>query len=195
MRNTAHGLIVWNNTTDNFDHTELAANWDLIDSYWVGFDSVTALPKKITTVSSLPSSPQAGDLCMLTVSVISGGVSLPAWSLLRYDGAQWLPVGDVNVQNALPSSPFSGEIVVLSAATSQFPAWSVVRYDGLNWNHVGIFGYANTGSGAGNIKGAQINGDVYVNTAARGLVLVDRATGLTYRVYINNSTLTLESVS
>jgi hypothetical protein len=191
MRTTAHGLTVWNNTSDNFDHTQLAANWDLIDSYWTGFDTTTQLPNRIATVTTLPVSPTAGQLVMPIVNI----GSLPAYCMARYDGSQWLPVGIASIQGTLPSSPVAGQIVILSAATSNFSAWSTVRFDGTNWDHVGAFGYVNTGSGALNIKGAQITGDVYVNTSARGLVLVDRITGLKYRLYINNTALTLESVS
>ena len=191
MRTTAHGLTVWNNTTDNFDHTQLAANWDLVDSYWVGFDSATQKVKQVSSGTALPVSPTAGDLFMPTVAI----GNLPAYALVRYDGTNWLTVGVITIQSSLPTSPFTGEVVVLSASTTNFNAWSVVRYDGTKWDHVGVFGYVNTGAAANNIKGAQIAGDVYVNTSSRGVVLVDRATGSKYRVYVNNAALTLEAVS
>ena len=191
MRTTAHGLTVWNDTTDNFDHTALAANWDLIDAYWVGFDSTTQKPKQVAGGPTLPVSPSAGDLFMPTANI----GNLPAYALIRYDGTNWLTVGVITIQGSLPSSPFTGEVVVLSAGTTNFDAWSVVRYDGTKWDHVGIFGYVNTGAGALNIKGAQLGGDVYVNTSSRGVVLVDRATGTKYRVYVNNAALTLEAVT
>jgi hypothetical protein len=31
-RTTAKGFYVWDLTTDSFSHTQLAANWDLLDS-------------------------------------------------------------------------------------------------------------------------------------------------------------------
>lgn len=191
MRHTSKGLTVWNNSSDNFDHTQLAANWDLIDSFWAGFDPSTQMPNRISTVAALPSSPVAGQMCMLSVNV----GNLPAYSLIRYDGTQWLAVGAVSIQGSLPASPVSGQIVVLSTATTNFPQWSMVRYNGTTWDHVGIFGYVNTGAGSTNIKGAQINGDVYVNAATRGFVLVDRVTGLKYRLVVNNAALSLEAVS
>lgn len=191
MRSTSKGLTVWNDTTDNFDHTELAANWDLIDSYWVGFDSATQKVKQVSSGSAFPSSPTAGDLFMPTQNI----GNIPAYALARYDGSSWLTVGVITIQSSLPSSPFAGELVVLSSSTTNFAAWSVVRWDGSKWDHVGVFGYVNTGAAANNIKGAQLAGDVYVNTSSRGIVLVDRATGSKYRVYINNAALTLEAVS
>lgn len=194
MRSTSKGLTVWNNTSDNFDHTQLAANWDLVDAYWIGFDATTQLPKRITTVSTVPTSATAGDLCMLTAPATSGTATLPAWSLLRYDGSQWLPVGDVAIQTTIPSSAFAGQVIVLSNATSEFAKWSVLRFDGTKWDHVGMFGYVDTGTAPNNIKGAQIAGDVYVNTSSRGIVMPDRLTGTLYRVYINNQQLTLEPV-
>lgn len=191
MRTTSKGLTVWNDSTDNFDHTELAANWDLIDSYWVGFDPATQLPKRISGGTTLPSSPSAGDLFMPTVAISN----FPAYALIRYDGSNWLTVGVVTIQGGLPTTPYTGEVVILSAGTTNFDAWSVVRYDGSKWDYVGIFGYVNTGAGATNIKGAQIAGDVFVNTSSRGIVMVDRATGSKYRAYINNGAWAFEAVS
>lgn len=191
MRSTSKGLTVWADSLDTFSHSQLAANWDLIDSYWVGFDSTTQKVKQVSGGSTLPVSPTAGDLFMPTQNI----GNIPAYALARYDGSNWLTVGVITIQSSLPASPFTGEVIVLSASTTEFAAWSVVRWDGSKWDHVGIFGYVDTGAGALNIKGAQIAGDVYVNTSSRGIVLVDRATGSKYRVYVNNAALTLEAVS
>ena len=191
MRTTSRGLTVWNNSSDSFNHTQLAANWDLIDSYWQGIDPTTQLPYRIRTASSLPAGAAAGDLVMLTTNV----GNFPAYSMARYDGSQWLPVGMASVQGTLPGAPTAGQIVILSSATSNFAAWSAVRWDGTKWDHVGIFGYVNTGGAANNIVGAQLAGDVFVTTSARGLVLTDRVTGAHYRLYISNAVVTLEGVS
>jgi len=191
MRHTSKGLTVWNNSSDNFDHTALAANWDLIDSYWAGFDSNTQLPNRISTVTTFPSSPTAGQLVMPTVNI----GNIPAYSLARYDGTQWLQVGDVTIQSTLPATPTSGQIVVLSTATTNFPAWSTVRYDGSAWNYVGVFGYVNTGTGSTHMQGARISGDVYIDTATRGLILVDRVTGAKTRIYLSNGSWGFEAVS
>jgi hypothetical protein len=114
---------------------------------------------------------------------------------VRYDGSTWLTVGVITIQGSLPSTPYAGEVIVLSAGTTNFNAWDVVRYDGTKWDYVGVFGFVNTGAASNNIKGAQINGDVYVNTSSRGIVMVDRATGSKYRAYINNGAWAFEAVS
>lgn len=192
-RTTSKGLTVWNLTTDPFDHNQLAANWDLIDSLF------SQSGKAIQTVSTLtpgaggPQTPlNAGDLVM-TNSTVGG---FPAWTLLRYDGSGWESVGPIEVQSSLPvSNLYNGRVVVLSAATTNFSAWTAVRYNGSSWDYLSPFGYVNTGNGAANIQGVQINGDVYLNSGSRGIVLVDRTSTTKYRLYIDKGVVRIEAVT
>lgn len=193
MRTTTYaGLTVWDLTTDAFSHTQLATNWDTIDSYLVGIDKTTKQPKNVSMVSSLPGTPASGDMCMLTSA--AGGFA--AWTILRYDGSQWRPVGPLEILSAVPvSGNFAGRLVILSASSGGFDAWSVIRYDGSAWAIVGGFSQINTGNGALNIQGLQTGGDVYYNSSARGPVLVDRTSGLKYRLFMNGGHLEIEAVS
>lgn len=192
MRTTSKGLQVWDLTTDAYSHTQLAANWDLIDSYLAAFDSTTKLPKQINTSATLPGSPVAGDLCMLTAAA-SG---FAAWTVIRYDGSAWRAVGPMEILSAVPTlGNYAGRIVILSGASGGFAAWSVIRYDGSTWAIVGGFSNISTGGGALNISGLQTAGDVYYNVAARGPILVDRASGTAYRFLITSGKVEIEAVS
>lgn len=190
-RTTSKGLFVWDLTTDSFNHSQLAANWDLVDAYWVGFDSTTKLPKRINTTATFPVGGTAGDLAMLTGT--SSGYQ--PYTLLKYDGVNWRPTS-IEYAPTVPSlGNFAGRTVILTAANSGFNAYDMIRYDGVAWSTVGGFGNVSTGGGALNISGLQIAGDVYISSGSRGLVLTDRTTANKYRLYIDNGDLRLEKVT
>jgi hypothetical protein len=185
-RTTTKGLFVWDLEGDSFNHTQLAANWDLIDSL------LGAAASSIQTLAAVPLSGNfAGRLVML--SATNGG--FPAWQLIRFDGSAWRPIG----YEILPAVPtlgnFAGRVVVLSLAGSGFNAWDMIKYDGSTWNIVGGFLNINNGSNATNIKGLQSPLDVYISDSARGFILKDRNTGTTYRLYINNGAVGIEAVT
>lgn len=186
-RTTPKGLYVWDLGTDQFSHSQLAANWDLVDSL------LDVAAKSVETRTTLPGTGNfAGRLVMLSAS--DGG--FPAWTLVRYDGSAWKNAGAIEVLPSLPTlNNHPGRVVVLSAAVSGFSAWDVVRYDGSAWDILGGWRKADTGGLATNIRGLQTTGDVYVSDSARGFVMVDRATGTKRRVFFNNGNFTSEVVS
>lgn len=117
------------------------------------------------------------------------------WTLVRYDGSAWRPVNQIEIQPTIPSSGnFPGRVVILSATAGGFPAWSIIRFDGSVWGVVGGWANTSTGTSANNISGLSTSGDIYVTDANRGLVLKDRGTGLTYRLYFRNGNLQYETV-
>ena len=121
------GLYVWDLTTDPFDHVELADNWDAIDAQAFiakGFEIVSSLP----TTGNFP-----GRVVML--SSPSGGFA--AWTLCRFDGGAWAPIGAIEIHPSLPSNPTEGRMVILSAANSGFAAWTLLRYSGAAWRPIG----------------------------------------------------------
>lgn len=185
------GLSVWDVGTDSFNHVQLAANWDLIDSYLATFDATSKMPTGFRTVSTVPVGGTAGRFAMLTAQ--DGGFA--PYTLLKYDGTSWKPVG-YEILSAVPTSGnFGGRIVVLSSANSGFNAWDVIRYNGSSWSLLGGMASVNTGAGALNILGLQTTGDVYISSGSRGLVLVDRTTGTKYRLYIDNAGILIEAVT
>lgn len=187
MRTTSKGLTVWDLPTDQFNHTSLSANWDLIDSL------IGAPASQVTTVSTLPTSGNfAGRVIML--SGTDGGFQ--PWTLLRYDGTSWRPVGQMEIQPAVPLlNNYAGRVVILSNSDQGFPQWSIVAYNGSSWQIVGGWQTTSTGSGSGNISGLSTSGDVYITNSARGLILKDRTNSTTYRLYFNNGNLQFEQVT
>lgn len=191
-RTTTGGLFVWDLSTDPYDHTQLAANWDLVQSYWVGFDTTTKLAKRLNTSATVPGSGTLGDIVFLTAT--NGGFA--ANTFLKYDGSAYRPVGGIEIQPAVPvSGNFAGRVVILSAADSGFAAWTIIRYNGTTWDIVGGWSAINNGAGALNIKGVQQAFDAFISDSARGLVLKDRTTGTNYRLYFNNGNMAFEAVT
>lgn len=190
-RITSKGLYVWDLTTDSFNHTQLAANWDLVDSYLVGFDTTSKLPKRLNISTTVPVGGTAGDLVMLTTAV--GGYQ--PYTLLRYDGTNYRPLGYEIVPAVPTSGNYAGRLVVLSAADSGFNAWDVIRYDGSAWSIIGGLGTVNTGAGALNIQGLSTSKDLYISSGSRGMVYTDRTSGLKYRIYVDNAALNIEKVT
>lgn len=190
-RVTSKGLFVWDLSTDSFNHSQLAANWDTIDSYLVGFDGTTKLPKRINQVATVPLSGTAGDICMLTAT--NGGFQ--PYTILKYDGTTWKSVGYEIVPTVPVSGLFAGRVVVLSSASGGFNAWDMIRYDGSTWTIIGGLGSVNTGGGALNIVGFSTGGDLQFTSGVRGTVYTDRTTGLKYRLYIDNAGIFTEKVT
>ena len=181
------GLYVWDQSSDPYSHTQLAANWATIDS---------ALGSPATSMEVLSAVPVSGNFAgrLVMLSVANGGWQ--PWTLIRFDGSAWRAVG-YEVQPAIPSSGnFAGRIVVLSSSTGGFPAWSTIIYNGSSWNSIGAgwTGVA-TGSGSLNIQGVQQPGDVFVNNASFGIVLTDRTDGSYRRVFLQSGQLNTEVVS
>lgn len=185
-RDTAKGLHVFDLTTDQYNHTQVAANWDLVDSL------LGAAATSVQTLAAVPSTGNfAGRLVML--SAVNGG--FPAWQLIRYDGSAWRAIG-YEILPAVPSvGNFGGRIVMLSAANGGFNAWDMIRYDGAVWDRIGGWASVNTGAGATNIKGLTTAFDTYISDSARGFVMKDRTTGNTYRLYFESGTLAYEQVT
>jgi len=121
MVTTTKGLIVWDLSADRFDHTQLAANFNLIET-WLGKTQYAE------TLGSLPSTGNfAGRLVMLNTA--SNG--FPAWTMVRYDGSAWRNAGSIEVLPALPTlSNYAGRVIVLSANDSGFLAWETLLYNG-----------------------------------------------------------------
>jgi hypothetical protein len=186
-RTTAKGFYVWDLTTDSFSHTQLAANWDLLDSL------LGASASSLTPSAVVPTSGNfAGRLVMLTAS----DSGFAAWTIIRYDGSAWRAVGPFEILPAVPTAGnYAGRIVILSAADSGFSAWSVIRYDGAAWGVVGGFSNVNTGGGALNIQGLSTGGDVQYTNSARGPILTDRNTGTKYRMFFLDGKLESEVVT
>jgi hypothetical protein len=190
-RTTSKGLYVWDLTTDSFNHVQLAANWDLVNSYWVGFDSTTKLPRRIHTTTTFPTGGTAGDICMLTAT--DNGYQ--PYTILKYDGSFWRPIGFERVPSVPTAGNFAGRVVMLTAADGSFNAYDLIRFDGSTWAIVGGFYTTSTGSGALNISGMSTNGDIFFTNGNRGVVFTDRTSGLTYRLYIDSGDLRLEKVT
>ena len=128
IRTTSNlGLRVWDNPSDQFSPTDLAFNWDKLDS-----DYGRARPaNQAETLSTVPSSGNFdGRLVYLTAS----DQGFPAKTLIRYNGSSWATVGPFEIQSSVPTlGNYAGRMVLLSAAASGFPAWSLIRYDGSAW--------------------------------------------------------------
>jgi hypothetical protein len=185
-RSTPKGLFVFDLSTDQYNHSQVAANWDLVDSL---------LGTPATSIQTLSTVPAVGNFAGRTVMLSGADSGFSAWTLIRYDGSAWRAIG----YEILPAVPtlgnFAGRIVMLSAANSGFSAWDVIRYDGVIWDRIGGWASVNTGAGATNIKGLTTALDVYISDSARGFILKDRQTGNTYRLYFNNGTLAYEQVT
>lgn len=185
-RTTSKGLHVWDLSTDAYDHTQLAANWDTID---------TLLGSPATSMQILAAVPGSGNFAGRLVMLSASDSGFQPWNLIRYDGSAWRAIG-YEIQPAVPTlSNFAGRIVVLSSASGGFNAWDVIRYDGTAWNIVGGWSTVNTGAGSLNIAGIQTAGDVFINASARGFILADRADGTKRRFYLSGGALFSELVT
>jgi hypothetical protein len=82
----------------------------------------------VGTGSTLPGSPVAGDLFLLTAA--DGGFD--AWSLVVYTGSAWIRTErrGVDVGPTLPVAPYRGQLFVLTAAAGGFAADDVLRWNG-----------------------------------------------------------------
>jgi hypothetical protein len=190
-RVTSKGLYIWDLSSDTFNHNQLAANWDTIDSYLTGFDTTTKLPKRINTSATVPVGGTAGDVVML--SAATGGFS--QWTILKYDGSVWKTVG-IEVASAVPTQGlYPGRVIVLSSASGTFNPYDMIRYDGTSWALVGGLQQTTTGGGAQNVDGMSTSGDILFTSATRGVVFKDRATGLYWRLFIRNANLEVEQVT
>jgi len=185
MQTTAKGLVIWDLPTDLYSHSQLGANFQLIDSL------LDTPPKQVQILAAVPTTGNfAGRLVML--SATDSGFT--AWTLIRYDGSNWRPL-NYEILAALPTANlFAGRLVMLSQASGGFSAWDLVRYNGTSWSLIGGWTSINTGAGPGNIVGLQQGGDIYITSGARGLVLIDRVSGTKYRLYISNGDLEYEVV-
>ena len=196
MRTTAKGLIVWNLEDDDFDHDELAANWDKIDALLDTLDSeVTPGPKRIQTLPSLPTT----DLFVGRLVYLSAADSgFQANTLMQYDGSRWQPVGTPEITPTVPTvGNFAGRVIMLSADDSGFDAWTMLRYDGSDWGGIGVANISAYSSGAGSthINGVSTSGDLYFADSNQGIVIVDRTTGVKRRLYFDSGNLGFEVVT
>lgn len=186
-RITPRGFYVWDLTTDSFSHSQLASNWDLVDTL------LNASAQSLQVAATVPSTGNfAGRLIML--SAADSGFA--AWTLIRYDGSSWRAVGPLEILPSVPvAGNYPGRIVILSSASGGFAAWSVIGYDGTQWSVIGGFASVSTGGGSQNISGLSTSGDVYFTSSGRGPVLIDRVTGTKYRIFIYNGKLESEVVT
>lgn len=192
MRTTTKGFTVWDLDTDPFDHDQLAANWDLLNGL------LDASPKNVQLITNFtagsaggPKTPlAAGDLAVNTSTI----QSFPAFTLLKYDGANWRAVAGVEVMAAVPTqNNFVGRLVLLTASSGGFVTGDMIRNtDGANaWTLMSPFAAIVSGG----ISGHQATGDIYFSTATRGPILVDRVTATKYRLYFSNGGLYSEIVT
>jgi hypothetical protein len=199
-RTTTHGFFVWDLGADAFNHAQLAANWDLAETLFIRGPQNIQLINTLTPGGSGPRTPlSSGDLAMTSTAV----ASFAAQTLIRYDGSSWRAVSGVEVKSDLPTTEnFIGRLILLTANASlgKFLTMDlVVNVNAGNnlaaWVLVGPTDRIDNGAGATNIKGEQIGGDFYINTSARGLVMVDRSSGTKYRLYFSNGDLLSEVVT
>jgi hypothetical protein len=110
---TVKGLYVWDLETDQFDHTELEANWQLIDS-WLG---------KAQYAETLPSIPVLGNFAGRLVMLSAPAGGFPIYTLIRYDGSAWRSVGAMEILPAIPTlNNYVGRLIMLSADDGGFLA-------------------------------------------------------------------------
>jgi hypothetical protein len=85
----------------------------------------------IPSGTSLPVSPTAGDVYLLTAAA-SG---FEAYSLIAYTGSAWVRLEKRGVETGatLPSAPYKGELFVLTANASGFKDLDLVQYTGSTW--------------------------------------------------------------
>lgn len=186
-RVTSKGLYVWDLTTDPFSHTQLAANWDLIDSL---------LGSATDSIYPTATIPVTGNFAGRTIMLTAANGGFAAFTILRFDGSQWRAVGPLEVLPSVPTlGNYAGRVVILSSPSGGFAAWSMIGYNGTSWGVIGGFGTVSTGGGALNIVGLSTDQDVFFSTAARGPVMVDRNTGVKYRLFILDGKLEHEAVT
>lgn len=199
-RTTTHGLFVWDLGADAFNHAQLAANWDNVETLFTRGPQNVQLINTLTPGGSGPRTPlSSGDIAMTSTTV----ASFRPQTLIRYDGSAWRAVGGVEVQPDLPASEnFIGRSILLTANASlgTYLSGDLVRNTTggntiTDWSLVGPLSRFSSGGGATNISGLQFNGDIYINNAARGMVHIDRTTGVKYRIYFNNGDMYSEVVT
>lgn len=193
-RTTTSGFKVWNLTTDTYNHQDLADNWDLLETL------ITRSGKNIQAVNNLtggaangPRNTVAqGDLAVTTTTV----ENFPSGTLIQYTGSDWKTVGPVEVVATLPTQHnYTGRVIFLTASVSNFIANSLLYYTGSTWDYASGFTKTYTGAASNNISAFTTTSDLYINSATRGPILVDRTTSTKYRLYINNGILNIETVS
>lgn len=186
-RVTSKGFYVWDLSGDSFSHSQLAANWDLLDSL---------LSAPAQSVQGLAAVPATGNFAGRMVMLTAADSGFAAWTLIRYDGSIWRAVGPMEILPAVPTAGnYAGRVVILSAANGGFAQWSVIGYNGSAWSVIGGFASASTGGGALNINGLSTATDVWFTNALRGPILVDRSSGVNYRLYMKGGELEMEAVS
>lgn len=191
---TPKGFKVWNLETDPFDHDELAANWNLLDTL------LDTPPRKVRLVTTLTpgtggplNPPVAGDLVMTSATVST----FEPFTLLRYNGTNWHTINGVEIKATVPlADNWAGRLVLLTGADNGFAAGDLIR----NTNGGNVIGswvlvspLANYN--VGGISGLQATGDIYFSNSVRGPVLVDRITGTKYRLYFSSGGLYSEVVT
>jgi hypothetical protein len=197
-RTTTHGFFVWDLGADPFNHSQLAANWDLAETLFTRGPQNIQLINTLTPGGSGPRTPlAAGDVAMTSTTVSS----FRAQTLIRYDGSAWRAVAGVEVMPDLPTSEnFIGRCILLTANASlgTYLAGDLVRNnDGGNvlasWDLVGAMDRV---TGVSGVDGFSTGGkDIYFSNSARGPVMIDRTTGTLYRLYFNNGDLISEVVT
>jgi hypothetical protein len=199
-RTTTHGFFVWDLGADAFNHSQLAANWDLAETLFGRGPQNIQLISTLTPGGSGPRTPlSSGDIAMTSTTV----ASFRPQTLIRYDGSSWRAVSGVEVQPDLPTTEnFIGRTILLTANASlgTYLSGDLVRnVDGGSvigsWSLVGPLTRFSSGGGATNISGLSFGGDVYYTASGRGPVMVDRTTGTKYRLYFNNGDLLSEVVT
>jgi len=159
MRTTANlGLTVWDSNSDEFNPTELADNWDLIDAAQGGFK----IADRVEIRADLPiTNLFNGRLVYLTAAV--GGFQ--ANTMVVYNGAAWRNIGPLEKFAVLPTvGNFIGRMVILTGADGGFAANDVVINTNGSTSWVKVGGVA---------KGATLPvspsaGDIFLLTGADG---------------------------
>lgn len=121
---------VWDQNSDVFDHTQLAANFDALDV-------AIALPRttnQVTQTATLPvglnATTDRGKIYFLTAT----DQGFPAGTIARWTGSAWQDIRGVELQATLPTlNLFDGRTILLTAAASGFAAWTLVRYQTGSW--------------------------------------------------------------
>jgi len=197
---TTHGLYVWDLSADAFNHAQLAANFDLIETLFTRGPQNVQLINTLTPGGSGPRTPlSSGDIAMTSTTV----ASFSPQTLIRYDGSSWRAVAGVEVKSDLTTTEnFIGRCILLTSNASggTYLSGDLVRNTTggntiADWSLVGPLTRVNTGVGATNISGFQTSGDIYINSASRGLVMIDTATGTKYRLKFTNGDLLSEVVT
>ena len=121
---------VWDQNSDVFDHTQLAANWDALDVAAAAPRTSNAVTQTATLPVGLNNTTDRGKIYFLTAT----DQGFPVGTIARWTGSAWQDIKGIELQSTLPVlNLFDGRTVLLTGAASGFAAWTLVRYQSGSW--------------------------------------------------------------